>query len=273
VWSSVPSVLAFMIKTKQLAKAAYPSLRAAMFCGEPLPLTSVERLQAAAPNCVIDNHYGPTEATVSCAGELVGSPPRVTESRGVISIGRPFPGTHLAIVDSEGNFLPPGERGELALSGAQIAIGYDDEALTVRRFPMLVHPELGPGRWYLTGDLAYADPDGHFHHLGRLDNQLKVVGHRVELEEIDAHLRAVSGVDAVAVAWPTENGVAQGVVAFLVEGAWDASAVKAAIAGRVPYYMVPKRVVGLPSLPSAPNGKRDRKALVRMLEQGHVVGQ
>ena len=87
---------------------------------------------------------------------------------------------HAAVVDADGHFLAQGDKGELALSGAQVAMGYDDEELTARRFRTLVHPTLGEGRWYLTGDLAYQDGDGHFHHLGRLDHQVKIVGHRVE---------------------------------------------------------------------------------------------
>ncbi len=269
VWSSVPSVLAFMARTRQLTPTAFPHLRAAMFCGEPLPVSSVEALLGAAPACKIDNQYGPTEATVSCAGEWVrsGAPMRVTQSRAIVSIGEAFPGTRLGIVDADGRFLPRGEKGELALAGAQLALGYDSEELTAQRFPTLVHPVHGRERWYLTGDLALEDEDGHFHHLGRLDHQVKVLGHRVELEEIETHLREVSGGQAVAVPWPISDGVAQGLVAFLVEGRWTAAQVREAMAGRVPAYMVPKRLVALPSLPAAPNGKLDRKALSRWLEQ------
>jgi acyl-coenzyme A synthetase/AMP-(fatty) acid ligase len=192
---------------------------------------------------------------------------RVTPSRGIVSIGQAFPGTRLAVVDPEGRFLPRGEKGELALAGAQLALGYDSEELTARRFPTLVHPVHGAERWYLTGDLAVEDEDGHFHHLGRLDHQVKVLGHRVELEEVETHLREVSGAQAVAVPWPISDGVAQGLVAFLVEGKWSAAAVREAMTARVPAYMVPRRLVSMPSLPAAPNGKLDRKALTRWLEQ------
>jgi amino acid adenylation domain-containing protein len=267
VWSSVPSALAFMARTKQLAPGSLPHLRAAMFCGEPLPVSSVEALQAAAPSCRVDNQYGPTEATVSCTGYWVEAPMRVTPSRAIVSIGQPFPGTRVGIVDPEGRFLPAGEKGELALAGAQLALGYDSEDLTARRFPTLVHPVHGAGRWYLTGDLAVEDEDGHFHHLGRLDHQVKVLGHRVELEEVETHLREVSGAQTVVVPWPVIDGAASGLVAFLVEGGWSGPAVRSAMAARVPAYMVPKRLIALPSLPAAPNGKLDRKALLRWLEQ------
>jgi len=273
VWSSVPSVLAFMARTKQLNPGVFPHLRLAMFCGEPLPVSSVEALQAAAPSIEIDNQYGPTEATVSCTGEWARPPLRVTPGRGIVSIGKPYPGTRVAIVDSEGHFLPRGERGELALAGAQLALGYDSDELTARRFPTLVHPLHGSERWYLTGDLAFEDEDGCFHHLGRLDHQVKLVGHRVELEEVETHLREVSGTQTVVVPWPIRDGVATGLVAFMVEGSWTAPGVRSAMGARVPAYMVPKRLVPLPSLPVAPNGKLDRKALTLLLEQEKVDSQ
>jgi amino acid adenylation domain-containing protein len=266
VWSSVPSVIGFMLRTKQLRPGAFPSLRYSMFGGEPLPVAAAEAWRDAAPNSALDNQYGPTEATVACTGEWVGTPPRVTPSRQTVAIGRPFSGMSVAIVDEGHRFLPAGEVGELAVSGPQLAIGYDDAALTARRFPVLDHPTLGSRRRYLTGDLAYEDPDGHLHHLGRIDNQVKVVGRRVELEEIEAHLRAVSGVDAAVVPWPVEDGVASGVVAVLAQGAWSVEAVQRAMVRRVPSYMVPKRIVALASLPLSTNGKLDRHALARHVE-------
>jgi amino acid adenylation domain-containing protein len=267
VWLAVPSVLAFMARTRQLAPGAYPGLRLVISGGEPLPLSAVEALRAAAPGCEIENQYGPTEATVACTAERVGAAPRVTEGRGVIAIGRPLPGMRAAVVGEDGAFLPRQAKGELALHGAQLALGYDDEALTARRFPTLVHPELGAGRWYLTGDLAREDEDGAFHHLGRMDHQVKLVGRRVELGDIEAHLRAAAGVEAVVVPWPVEDGVARGVVAFLAAGAWDPAAVQASLARALPPYMLPKRIVPVDALPLTATGKHDRSALARSLAE------
>ncbi len=119
VWSSVPSVLAFMARTRQLTAAAFPHLRAAMFCGEPLPVSSVEALLSAAPSCRIDNQYGSHRSDGIVRGRVgvgrnadAGDP-----SRGIVSIGEAFPGTRLGIVDGEGRFLPRGEKGELRARG------------------------------------------------------------------------------------------------------------------------------------------------------------
>ena len=94
-----------------------------------------------------------------------------------------------------------------------------------------------------------------------------MVGHRVELEEIETHLRELSGAQTVVVPWPVKDGVANGLVAFLSEGAWTVPALQGALSARVPAYMVPKRLVSMPALPVAPNGKLDRRALSRLLEE------
>jgi D-alanine--poly(phosphoribitol) ligase subunit 1 len=166
--------------------------------------------------------------------------------------------------------LPAGSVGELVLSGEQVAQGYfDDPALTASRFVRREHPDLGTAVWYHTGDLAVQDELGNFHHLGRLDHQVKLLGHRIELEELDAHLRQVCCSDAVAaVAWPMVNGAAEGLIAFFADSPVDAATVFDGLRQRIPAYMMPGRVIKLDSLAHTPNGKVDRKALVRALEQG-----
>lgn len=268
VWSSVPSVVGFLQRLKQLKPGVFGSLRLSTFCGEPLLSSHVEAWRTAAPNSLIDNHYGPTEATVSCTAEWVGDSPRVTPNRGVIAIGKPYEEMHAGIVDADGAFLPPGKVGELAVSGPQVAAGYfDDPDLTRKRFRRLAHPVLNDAVFYLTGDLACQDEDGCFHHLGRIDHQVKILGRRVELEEIESHIRAVTGSDAVAIAWPVQNGGAVGVVAFIAGDDRVPGDVQAALKLRLPSYMVPRQIICRDSLPVSANGKLNRGALLRELEQ------
>jgi amino acid adenylation domain-containing protein len=269
VWSSVPSVILMLSGLNFLKPGYFPSLRISYFAGEGLPVASARAWKSAAINSLVDNQYGPTEATITCIGQLFSEPPVETEGRGTLAIGRSYPGMQAAIVSPEGKFLDAGQTGELALSGPQLALGYLDEPeQTSRRFPTLNHPTQGPSRWYLTGDLARQDSDGRFHHLGRIDSQVKVLGNRVELEEIEAHLRAVCGTDAVAtVAWPVMNGNAAGIVAFICGGRLTPSAARAELAKRVPHYMVPGRVITMNALPLSTNGKIDRQALISMLNQ------
>ncbi len=264
IWFSVPSTAAFMGGMKMLKPGAMPSLRYSLFCGEPLPFHSAEMWQQAAPQSILDNLYGPTEATVACLVEKFRGPANVTPKRGIVAIGKPFVGMEAAIVDSALSFLPPGQEGELALSGKQLAKGYfKDPAQTAARFRVL-----DGKRWYLTGDLAYQDTAGTFHHLGRIDHQVKILGNRVELEEVEAHLREICGSDSVAaVAWPVENGLAQGIRAFVSNVNIAAAQVREEMRRRLPSYMVPSQVQTLSAMPLTASGKVDRKALVRMLEQ------
>jgi D-alanine--poly(phosphoribitol) ligase subunit 1 len=267
LWFSVPSIIGMMKRVKALGPGSFPSLRYSLFCGEPLPLSAARAWQEAAPNSTLDNLYGPTEATVACLWEPVGSSPVITAEREIISIGYPFPGMEAAIVDptSPEIFLAPGVRGELALAGPQLAAGYfGSPELTAQRFPVI-----GEKRWYLTGDLAYQDTDGRFHHLGRIDNQVKVNGYRIELEEVEAHLRAVCATELVAaVAWPVAYGSASGIVGFYVNTTMTSDVVRTALARRIPTYMVPNRIHAVGALPLNANGKVDRNALIAQLNSG-----
>jgi amino acid adenylation domain-containing protein len=267
VWSSVPSIAAFMRRMRMLKPGAFPSIRYSVFAGEALPYPLAEAWQMAAPSSVVENLYGPTEATIYCIGATVGpnSPP--TPGRDTVPSGLPLPGLDAAILDESLNFLSAGMEGQLAVSGGQIAQGYfNDSELTRQRFP-----SINGKTWYLTGDLARKDERGIFHHLGRIDNQVKILGNRVEIEEVEAHLREIIGTDLVAaVAWPITDGSATGIVAFHCSPGVSREAVRDGMKKRVPDYMIPKRVHLLDTLPLGSSGKIDRKALTRMLDDDLV---
>ena len=264
IWFSVPSTACIMERLNMLKRCAFPSLRCSIFAGEALPIATAQAWQIAAPNSVVENFYGPTEVTVDCIAQRLEDPPNVTRNRGSLAMGKPFPGIRAGIVDANLNFLPQGDEGELVVSGRQLARGYlGDPELTAARFPTLEGR-----RWYRTGDLAYQDDSGAFHHLGRIDNQVKILGNRVELEEIEAHLREVVGTDLVAaVAWPLADLRATGVVAFHCAAGITRDEVRDGMKKRVPDYMVPQRVHQLDALPLGTSGKIDRKALIRMLDE------
>jgi amino acid adenylation domain-containing protein len=267
LWFSVPSTASFMARMKMLTPGAFPSLRISIFAGESLATPTAQAWQIAAPNSIVENFYGPTELTVDCIAQRLEDPPTVTPNRGTLAIGTPFPDIQAGIVDADLNFLPRGEEGELVVSTRQAARGYfQDPELTSARFPTLEG-----NRWYRTGDLAYEDHSGIFHHLGRIDNQVKILGNRVELEEVEAHLREILGTDMVAaVAWPLADHRATGVVAFHCAPGVSREAVREEMKKRVPDYMIPKRVHLLDSLPLGATGKIDRKALTRMLDESLV---
>ncbi|WGP08206.1 amino acid adenylation domain-containing protein [Streptomyces sp. SH5] len=231
-------------------------LRCAVLGGEVLSRSLVERLRAdpSAPRIV--NVYGPTEATVFVTAAEVGSGP--------ITIGSPAPHVRAYVLDESLRPVSGGAAGELALAGDQLARGYlHDDMRTREGFPV---PGLGgavaEGRVYRTGDLCRWTASGELEFLGRVDRQVKVRGHRVELDEIEAVVGSLPGVAEAAVVAAAGEGKSV-LVAYVVcrEGAVSVSAVRSGVAGRLPGYMVPHHVMVLEELPKLPNGKVDRLRL------------
>lgn len=263
VWYSVPSIAVFMKRMGLLTPGCFPTLRCTYFCGEPLLTSTAEAWQLASPSSLVTNLYGPTEATVMCMGEEYR--PGCAFTRDCVAIGRAFPGLESAIIDADLKCLPADTPGELVLSGPQLALGYFDNAKQTASSFVTINRKT----WYRTGDLASCDQQGTFHYLGRIDNQVKVLGYRVELEEIECHLREVTGSDRVAaVPWPLHEGSATGIVAFVANFAGSTGAAKTSLQARLPTYMVPTQIHVIGELPMNNNGKVDRKALRELLTKG-----
>ncbi|HEY9415331.1 MAG TPA: amino acid adenylation domain-containing protein, partial [Pseudonocardia sp.] len=207
------------------------------------------------------NTYGITETAVkSTFHEL--SPP--DEERMTSPIGAPLPGSGVLLLDAQLNLVPPGVVGELYVAGGQLAQGYTDQpALTSARF--VANPFGSAGdRLYRSGDLARWGADGVLEFHGRADDQVKLRGHRIELGEVEAALRA-SGEVADAVVVLREEGIdRRRLVGYVVAAAGaepDPAALRAATGTRLPDYMVPAAVVVLDRIPLTVNGKLDRAAL------------
>ncbi len=228
-----------------------PDLRLLYVGGEALP-QDLSDLWADA--CWLENGYGPTECTVTV---LRGRMRRGTP----VHIGRPVEGHTAWILDAALQPVPDGTPGELCLAGPGLARGYLHQPdLTAARFP--THDELG--RLYRTGDLVQRDADGNLRCLGRIDTQVKVRGYRIELEAIEATLAACEGVRHAACRVQGEGENAE-VVAFVVarrpDAPPDGTALRAALAARLPEYMVPAHVAFVAHLPTTVGGKLDRRAL------------
>ena len=269
MWFSVPSTAVFMTRLRMLKPGAYPSLRWSLFCGEPLPAETAEIWQAAAPNSVVENLYGPTEATIAITHYRWDPEKSPSQSKnGLAPIGEVFATQKACLADEQGRPVPPGEPGQLCLNGSQVTQGYlNNPEKTALQYQNL--PECGPGTWYLTGDLAEMDDHGCLYYLGRLDHQVKILGHRVELQEIEHRLRgAVGGGLAACVPWPVKDGLAGGVYAFVAETRpFEESEILDQLARYLPEYMVPRQIIALDKMPLNPNGKIDRPALVRRIEE------
>jgi amino acid adenylation domain-containing protein len=263
VWFSVPSVAMFLERLGGLKPGTFPALRLSLFCGEALPADIARQWARAAPNSVVENLYGPTEATIACIAYSWKDEPADVGVNGLVPIGKPFGDTVTRVVDDSLREVQSGQAGQLLLSGPQVVGGYwNDTAATARSF---VQTDLGHA--YLTGDrVVQRDADAPLEYLGRLDSQIKVLGYRVELEEVEAVIREESGGRVVAVGWPrTASGFA-GLVAFVADCSLDHVALRRRVAARLPDFMVPREFRLLSELPLNANGKRDRNSLIRLLE-------
>jgi amino acid adenylation domain-containing protein len=263
VWYSVPSVAMIMSRLRALKPGSLPTLRTSMFVGEALPAKLADEWAAAAPASSVVNLYGPTEATVTITA-YTWTPGE--QADGFVPIGRPYPGHRVAVVDPDGIEVAAGEPGELCLTGPQVAPGYfRDPERTAAAFRTL--PGEGETVWYCTGDLVARDPERGLLFRGRIDDQVQIMGFRVELQEIDAALRAAAdSALTMAVSHPP-GPAAEAVYAFAAETDVDEVTVLERCRERLPHYMVPRRVFLRPDLPMNRNGKLDRKALQAFLEE------
>ncbi|MEU8877096.1 amino acid adenylation domain-containing protein [Streptomyces javensis] len=230
--------------------------------GEQLLGEALAPWRAAHPDVAVVNEYGPTEATVGCA--VLRLEPGEETPSGAVPIGRPTPNTRLYVLDAGLRPAPRGAVGELYIGGGQLARGYlGRPALTAARF--VADPFGAPGgRLYRTGDLARWNPDGQLEYLGRVDEQVKVRGYRVELGEIEAALARDPEVGQATVLLRGDEGAGKRLAAYLVPaagGGLDPAAVRERLAAAVPDYMVPAAFTVLQELPLNANGKVDRKAL------------
>jgi amino acid adenylation domain-containing protein len=267
VWFSVPTVGVLMKRLGVLREGRYPSLRWSLFCGEPLPGDLADAWVKAAPLSVLENLYGPTELTVACSMYRWDPKRSPAESRlGIVPIGRPAPGMEALVVDEELREVPPGTAGELLMAGPQRTSGYWRNAEATARAHVL--PPGKASLFYRTGDRVFRPLDhGPITYVGRVDHQIKVSGHRVELGEVEATLRGEPGVEAaVAVGWPTSVTGAAGIVAFLTGTDIDATAIRSSLKAKLQAYAVPHTIRVLSELPHNRNGKVDRQALMSRLE-------
>ncbi len=260
----VPSLLQVLLAEPAFGPHLAPALRHLGSGGEALGGELAARFRARFPGAALHNLYGPTEVCIQAVWWTL--EPGAAAGDGPVPIGRPIDNVRVVLgerLPGGGRPVPPGVPGELCLGGLALARGYAGRPdLTAERF---VPSQEGGGagaRLYRTGDLARFRPDGVLEYLGRLDDQVKLRGFRIEPGEIEAALAALPAVREAAV-------VVQGdrLVAFVAppageEGAEaDPAALRSALRDRLPEHMIPAVVTVLPALPRTPGGKLDRRAL------------
>lgn len=261
----VVSALCIPAKMNAFAVRVPRTVNKVFFTGAVMPAKYLRMWQLALPGARFVNHYGPTEITASCTWAEVD---HLVEEGERLPIGRPFRNTRIFLLDDDGREVTrPGETGEICVAGCGLALGYfGDVELTEKCF---VQNPLNPGwpeRIYRTGDYAHRDADGVLWFHGRRDSQIKLMGHRVEMDEIELTARALPGVEEACCFFEEDKERLH----LFVQGPVTQAEVFAGLKERLPAFMIPRRLTVAEAFALLPNGKVDRKALRAQMEaQAH----
>lgn len=235
--------------------------------GEVLKPVHASALLAANPGITLINGYGPTENTVFSTWHSLGTLKDAQAQ--VIPIGHLLSQVYAKVVDADLREVTPGTSGELLLGGRNLALGYLDVELTRKRFLRL--PE---GIYYRTGDYVIEDDHGVFRYQGRIDEQVKIHGYRVELAEVEQGLMQLPGIAQAVVLARAMNPLESCLHAFIVfQHGWpdtDEGKLLSLLSSRLPPYMLPSRIHRLFELPVTANGKVDKRALQSLADEQAV---
>ncbi|MBG0560225.1 condensation domain-containing protein [Actinoplanes aureus] len=230
-------------------------LRCVVVGGERLPTGLARDVLSGLPGVDLVNAYGVTESTITSTMCRVADMPDGDE----VPIGRPLPGVVVVVLGPDGEVLPSGVPGEIALGGPGSRASYldgDPDGRYVDGIGDL------PGRFFRTGDIGFAGRDGVLRFIGRADRQVKVRGHRIEPEEIELAARRLAGGADVAVLPDEDDGVVRGLIGYVETGdPLVAGGLNAALARDLPRYLLPSRWAAVARMPRLPSGKVDLSAL------------
>lgn len=266
VWISVPSSLNMMIRSGQMTENSFSShLKIGFFCGELLNTDIASHWLKTHPEAKLINMYGPTEAAVACTAHQV-SKKDLSEKTFNIPIGNTSPTTELLILNKTSDTLcKPEEIGRLMIAGGQVAAGYwNKEDLTKERFVPHTFKHAWYRKMYDTGDLAFYSKEGHLHYVGREDQQVQVMGFRVELTEIESALYQSPLCSELSVIFEPDQQ--QLILAAVLKDEYDEKLAKKELfkfaKSKLAEHMVPKKTIFYAELPKNINGKIDRKQIL-----------
>jgi amino acid adenylation domain-containing protein len=238
------------------------ALQEVITAGEALKVTQqIIQFFTALPNAILYNQYGPTESHVCTALTLTGHPSTWPY---LPTIGIPVYQTDIYIVDEKGQLLPKGTEGELYIAGVCLAEGYlNAPELTEAKFIHWTHPTKGSIRVYKSGDLAIEQADGNFQFLGRIDDQIKVRGYRVEPGEIEVALSYLPGIQQAIVVADEDANQQKRLVAYLQALGTKPSLadIREQLVQSLPDFMIPSIFEWIDVIPKTSSGKIDKKAL------------
>lgn len=236
-------------------------VRKVLFSGEVMPANQLACWQEDLPEAEFVNLYGPTEITCNCTYYPVQKVPGEGEK---LPIGKAFPGRRVFLLNEEGGEIrEPEQAGEICVAGESLSLGYyHDPAETEKSFQERIFPDGRKERYYRTGDLGFLGKDGNLYFSGRKDFQIKFNGHRIELEEIERLLDQMQGIEKSCCVTDRRKTC----LAAFYMGKVMPGEIRLWLKKRLPGYMVPRKIFQTEKLPLTKNGKTDRKALQKRLE-------
>jgi D-alanine--poly(phosphoribitol) ligase subunit 1 len=264
-WVSTPSFAQMCLVEDTFAEPMLPRVRRFLFCGETLTQQTAAQLLERFPRAKVWNMYGPTEATVATTSILIDA--AILQQYSPLPVGHVMPGTRVFILDHNGRALPANERGEIIIAGPNVSPGYIGRRdLTAQAFF-----EYTGQHAYKTGDRGRFR-DGLLFFEGRMDEQMKLSGYRIELGDVETNLRKLRTVRDAVVIPVIKNGTAQSLTAFIMLAARAepsdfklAHNLRSQLGERLPAYMIPRKFVFLDAFPMTANGKVDRAVLTKSL--------
>ena len=259
VISWVPSALAIMAQLRVFDVDVPRSLRYVLFVGEVFAPKYFNIWRRALPKTVFANTYGFSEVAGVCLYAQLDEEQPETQP---LPLGRPFPGTQVMVLDENRCPVQPGETGELCVRSDSLALGYyNDPERTAKVFIQNPLVYAWPERVYRSGDLVYCGDDGNLRFVGRADLQIKHMGHRIELQEIEAAALRCEELSSVCCVYDEKRS--RIVLAYVSRSGADIgrAELNAVMSKHLPDYMLPHRLVRLEQMPLNANGKIDRPAL------------
>lgn len=266
IWVSTPSFVEMCLADSSFNQELLPDLKLMLFCGETLGNHCVKKLYERFSGIKVINTYGPTEATVAVTALYVDR--EMCENVAPLPVGFVKEDCTITIIDAQGNPLGENTKGEIVISGASVSSGYyRNNEMTEKVFSrsILNHSEI---RSYRTGDEGYLQ-SGLLFYCGRIDNQVKLNGFRIELEDIETNLRKIAAIEKAVVLPIKKEDKIQYLAAIVVlsqtvndDEFQLGLKIKAELKNYLPEYMIPRKIIFRASLPITLNGKIDRASLL-----------
>lgn len=261
IWTSTPSFADLCLMDSQFSEKLLPNLKTFLFCGETLSNETARKLMERFPKSTIFNTYGPTEATVAVTGLKIDE--NIVSQFKSLPIGYPKNDTKVLILNEQHKPVPEGEKGQIVIVGPSVSKGYFNRPdLTKNSF--FLYDGLPA---YQTGDIGYYE-EGLLFYSGRMDFQIKMHGYRIEIEEIEAHLKNLTLIDNAVVVPILKEDKCESLTAVIVANKHNyekefqlTSALKKELQLRIPSYMIPRKFIYVSFLPMTSNGKVDRKKI------------